>query len=53
MEEAGRSQDLHTPSLVGRLSVAAANVMSLDSHHNQHWPAKSSKLRCRVCSAHG
>ena len=53
IEEAGTSQDLPTTSLVGRPSVAAANVMRLDSHHNQHWPAKSSKLRCHVCSARG
>jgi len=53
IKEAGRSQDHPTPSLVGRPSAAAANVMRLDSRHNQHWPAKSIKLRCRVCSVHG
>jgi len=53
IEEAGKSQDRPTPSLVGRPSAAAANVMRLDSRHNQHWPAKSSKLHCRVCSARG
>ena len=53
IEEAGRSQDCPTPSLVGRPSAAAANVMRLDTCHNQHWPAKSSKLRCRVCSVRG
>jgi len=45
IEEAGRSQDHPTPSFVGRPSVAAANVMRLDSRHNQHWTAKSSKVR--------
>jgi len=50
IEEAGRSQDRPTPSLAGRPSVAAGNVMRQDSHHNQHWPAKSIKLHCRVCS---
>ena len=52
IEEAGKSQDRLTPSLVGRPSAAAANVMRLDSRHNQHWPAKSSKLCCCVCLAH-
>jgi hypothetical protein len=50
--EAGRSQDCPTPCLVGKPSAAAANVMRLDSCHNQHWPATSSKLCCRVCSTH-
>jgi len=52
IEEAGKSQDHPTPSLIGRPSVAAANIVRLESH-NQHWPAKSSKLRCHVCSVHG
>jgi len=52
-KEAGRSQDRPTTSLVGRPSAAAANVMRLDICHNQHRPEKSSKLRCRVCSACG
>ena len=50
IEEAGRSH----PSLVGRPSVAAANVMKLDSCFNQHWPAKhKNNIRCRVCSERG
>ena len=40
-EEAGKIQDCPTPSLVGRPSVAAANIVWLESRHNQHWPAKS------------
>ena len=40
IEEAGRSHYRSTPSLVGRPSTAAANVMRLDSRLNQHWPAK-------------
>ena len=40
IEEAGRSHYRPISSLVGRPSAAAANVMRLDSHHNQHWPAK-------------
>jgi hypothetical protein len=52
IEEAGRSQNCPTPSLVGRRSAAATNIMKLDSLHKQHWPANSSKLSCRVCSAH-
>jgi len=42
IEEAGKSQDLPTPRLVGRPSVAATNAAQLESHHNQHWPVKSS-----------
>ena len=53
IEEAGKSQDRTTPSLVGRPSAVAANVMGLDSRYNKHWPEKCSKLRCRVCSARG
>ena len=54
IEEAGKSQDLPTPSLVGGPIVAATNVVWLKSHHNQHWPAKSStKLCCHLCSSHG
>lgn len=53
IEEAGRSQDRPTPSLVGRPSAAATNVMRLGSRHHKHWPAKSNKIRCRVCSARG
>jgi len=40
IKEAGRSHYHPTPSLVGRPSAAAANVMWLDSCHNQHWPQK-------------
>jgi hypothetical protein len=25
----------------------------LESRHNQHWPAKSTEVRCRVCSSRG
>ena len=53
IEEAGRIQDRPTPSLVGRPSAAATNVTRLESRHNQHWPTKSSQVRCRLCSAHG
>jgi len=53
IEEAGKSQDRPTPSLVGRRSAAAANIVRLDRRHNQHWPAKSTQLRCRLCSSHG
>ena len=53
IEEAGRSQDRPTPSLVGRPSAVAANIMRLDSRYNKHWPEKCSKIRCRVCSARG
>jgi len=53
IEEAGRSQDRPTPSLVGRPSAGASNVTRLESRHNQHWPAKCSQLRCRLCSARG
>jgi hypothetical protein len=24
-----------------------------ESRHNQHWPAKSNQLRCRLCSSRG
>jgi len=53
IEEAGKSQDRPTPSLIGRPSTAAANVVRLESRHNQHWPAKSTQVRCRVCSSRG
>jgi len=49
IEEAEKSQDRPTPSLVGRPSAAAANIVQLDSHHNQHWPAKPTQVRCRLC----
>ena len=51
IEEAGKSQDRPTPSLVGRPSAAAANIVRLDSRHNQHWPAKTTQLRCCLCSS--
>ena len=53
IKEAGRNQDCPTPSLVGRPSVASANTARLDSRNNKHWPAKTTKLRCRLCSVHG
>ena len=50
IEEAGRSHYHTTPSMLGWPSAAAANVMRLDSHHNQHWPAKHKiNIRCHVC----
>ena len=52
--ETGRSHYHPIPSLVGRPSAAAANVMRLDSRHNQHWPVKhKNNIRCRVCSERG
>jgi hypothetical protein len=42
IEEAGRSHDRPTPSLVGRPNAAATNVMRLDGR--QRWPAKSNTL---------
>ena len=54
IEEAGKSQDCPTPRLVGRPSADATNVVLLKSHHNQHWPAKSStQLHCHLCSSRG
>ena len=53
IEEAGKSQECPTPSLVGRPSAAAANIVRLKSRHNQHWPAKSTQLRCRLCLSRG
>ena len=54
IEEAGKSQDCPTPRLVGRPSSAETNVVWLESHHNQQWPAKSpSQLHCRMCSSRG
>ena len=40
-------------NLNGRQGVAAANIVWFESHHNQHWPAKSTQVRCHVCSSHG
>ena len=51
IEEAEKSQDHPTPSLVGRPSMAATNTVRLESRHNQHWPAKSTQLRCCLCSS--
>jgi hypothetical protein len=51
IEEDGRSQDRPIPSLMGRPSAAATNVIRLDGR--QHWPTKSNTHRCRVCSVHG
>ena len=54
IEEAVRSPYRPTPSLVGRPSMVAANIMRLDSHFNQHWPAKhKNNIRCHVCSGRG
>ena len=54
IEEAGKSQNHPTPKLVGRPSSGAKNVLWLKSHHNKHWPAKSStQLRCRPRSSRG
>jgi len=54
IEEAGRSHYRPTPSMLGRPSGAAANVMRLDSRHNQHWPAKhKNNIHCCVCSERG
>ena len=48
IEEAGKSQDHPIPS------AFATNVVRLENHHNQHWPAKSStQLCCHVCSSRG
>jgi len=51
IEEAGKSQDHPTPSLIGRPSAVAANIVWLESRHNQDWSAKSTQLHCRVCSS--
>ena len=54
IEEAGKSQDCPTPRLVGRPSSVAKNVLRLESHHNKHWPAKSSiQFCCHLCSSRG
>ena len=54
IDEAGRSHYCPTLSMLGRLSATAANVMRLDSRHNQHWPAKhKNNIRCHVCSERG
>jgi len=34
IEEAGKSQDCHTPRSVGRTSAGVKNVLRLKSHHN-------------------
>jgi len=53
IEEAGRSQDCPTPSLVGRPSAAAANVMRLDSRHNQHRSANSAAVFVQRTASEG
>jgi hypothetical protein len=54
IEEAGKSQDYPTPRMVGRPSAAATNVERLESHHNQHWPTKSSTQLCwHLCLSRG
>jgi len=54
IEEAGKSQDCPNPRLVGRPSSGAKDVLRLESHHNKHWPVKSStKLHCHLCSPCG
>jgi len=51
--EAGKSQDRPTTRLVGRQSSGTKNVLRLESHHNKHWPAKSTQLCCHLCSSCG
>jgi len=53
IEEAGKSQDRPSPRLVGRPSSGAKIVLRLRSRHNKHWPAKSTQLRCHLCSSRG
>jgi hypothetical protein len=54
IEEAGRSHYRPTPTMLGRPSEAAENVMRLDCRHNQHWPAKhKNNIRRGVCSERG
>ena len=53
IQEAGKSQDRPTPSLVGRPSAAAANIVRLKSRHNKHWPAKFMQLCRHLCSSRG
>ena len=53
IEEAGKSQDRPTSRLVGRPSSGAKNVLQLESHHNKHWPAKSTELCCSLYSSRG
>jgi len=49
IEEAGKSQGRPHPQFVR--PSEAANIVRLKSRHNQHWPAKSTQLRCHVCSS--
>ena len=52
-EEAGKSQDCHTPRLVGRPSAGAKYVLPLRNRHNKHRPMKfSTQLCCCLCSCH-
>ena len=53
IEEPGKSQVRPIPRLVGRPSLGTKNVLRFESRHNRHWPAKSTQLRCRLCSSHG
>jgi len=53
IKEAGRSQDHPIHSFVGRPSAAAANVMGLDSRHNQHWPANSAAMFVQCTASEG
>jgi hypothetical protein len=54
LKEAGRSPDHPPPPfLVGRLSAASKNTARLESRNNKHWPAKTTQLRCRMCSVRG
>jgi hypothetical protein len=54
IEESGRSQDSLPPPvwLEGQVRWKQ-NVARLEVRHSQHWPVKSTKLRCRLCSARG
>ena len=53
IEEAWKSQDHSTPQ-IGWKTKCGHNMFCNSSHHNKHWPAKSSnKLRCCLCSFHG
>jgi len=54
IEGPGKSQDNPTPRFVGRPISGAKDVLRLKSHHNKHWPVKSStKTRCCLCSPRG
>ena len=38
---------------VGRPALASTNIGRLDTRHNEHWPGRNTRRRCRVCSARG